>query len=240
MRRFHLWLPALALLLCGAPVRAEEGGERGYYRQPAYHHTKVVFVAEGDLWSAPWFGGTATRLTTHPDMELHPAISPDGNRIAFSGRYEGPTEVYVMPIEGGRPTRLTYGAGRPRVVGWKGDGSVLYSSRRYSGLPEPPPRSRCIDVTTGAELRRAPGPGRRRRLRSGRHPVLHPPPLPGQPLPSATRVAASSSSGAGPARTVPRPSRSPPITRGRRRTRWSSTTWASCTGSTSSPTATAR
>jgi len=48
--------------------------------------------------------GLAARLTTHPAEESHPAISPDGATLAFSAAYEGPVEVYTMPVAGGAPT----------------------------------------------------------------------------------------------------------------------------------------
>ena len=81
----------------------------GYFRQPAIHGDTVVFVAEGDIWRANVANPstTAQRLTTHPAAESNPAISPDGTQVAFTARYEGPAEIYVMPLAGGTPTRLT-------------------------------------------------------------------------------------------------------------------------------------
>src|SRR5262245_23280514 len=108
---------ALLVLLAAAaapPVLAQPG----YFRQPAVHGDTVVFVAEGDLWTVPIAGGRATRLTTHPAHEDHPAISPDGKQLAFVARYEGPAEVYVMPLAGGRPQRLTFDAAGITHVGW--------------------------------------------------------------------------------------------------------------------------
>ena len=37
-------------------------------------------------------------------------FSPDGKRLAFTGQYDGNTEIYVMPSDGGEPTRLTWTA----------------------------------------------------------------------------------------------------------------------------------
>lgn len=95
----------------------------------------MVFAAEGDLWRVPLAGGTATRLTTHPGEERKPALSPDGKWVAFTATYEGPAEVYVMPTDGGEPTRLTFGAGGD-VVGWTREGKILYSTGKYSTLPD--------------------------------------------------------------------------------------------------------
>jgi hypothetical protein len=107
----------------------------GYYRQPAIHNDMIVFVSEGDLWKVTARGGVATRLTNHPGEENHPAISPDGQTVAFTATYEGPQEVYTMPIGGGRPTRRTCGAGKVNSVSWTPDSRILYATDAYSTLP---------------------------------------------------------------------------------------------------------
>ncbi len=107
----------------------------GYYRQPAIFNETIVFVAEGDLWKVGISGGVAQRLTSHPGLESSPAISPDGKWLAFSGQYEGPTEAYVMPLEGGLPTRLTYFGRNALVVGWTPSGKIIITTYQYSTLP---------------------------------------------------------------------------------------------------------
>ncbi len=102
---------------------------------PAVHGNKIVFTAEGDLWSVGINGGTATRLTSARGIESHAAISPDGKTIAFSAQYQGPTEVYTMPIDGGLPVRRTYEGETAIVVGWTPDERVIYSTRYFSTLP---------------------------------------------------------------------------------------------------------
>jgi tricorn protease len=93
-------------------------------------------VAEGDLWSVPATGGTAMRLTSHPGLETRPAISPDGLTLAFNGSYEGPSEVYTMPLAGGLPVRRTFEGGGATVAGWTPGGHLMISSRNRSTLPE--------------------------------------------------------------------------------------------------------
>ncbi len=107
----------------------------GYYRFPAIHGDTIIFTAEGDLWSVSAKGGPARRLTSSPGEESHAAISPDGKTVAFSAEYEGPVDVYSMPVEGGLPQRRTWDD-RAIVVGWTNDGRVLYRTRRYATLPE--------------------------------------------------------------------------------------------------------
>ena len=123
--------------------------QTGYFREPGLGKDVLTFSSEGDIWSVNPNGGVATRLTTHPARESTPQISPDGKMLAFVGRYEGPAEVYVMPVVGGAPRRLTFdGASRSAVVGWTPDNRVLYATARYSGLPRM--RLYSVDTATGA------------------------------------------------------------------------------------------
>ena len=125
-------------------------GQIGYYRQPTLHGDTLVFVAEGDLWRTSVAGGDsgsrAQRLTTHLAEENQPHISPDGKLVAFTARYEGPAEVYVMPIGGGLPTRLTFEGDNARVQGFTRDGRVLYATTRFSGKPSQ--RMYAVDPAT--------------------------------------------------------------------------------------------
>src|SRR5436305_13008975 len=100
-------------------------------QKPALSKTHIVFVYAGDLWSVPRAGGDAVRLTSGPGTESDPAFSPDGTRIAFTGEYDGNTDVFVMPASGGVPKRLTWHPAPDRVLGWTPDGkSIIFSSTR--------------------------------------------------------------------------------------------------------------
>ncbi len=125
---------ACAVLLAVVPMTAQAPAPHGYYRYPAIHGDTIVFTAEGDLWVVGIEGGEARRLTSNPGVETNAAISPDGRTVAFTGTYEGPADVYTMPLAGGLPTRRTFEDGAT-VVGWTRDGAVLYATRNYSTLP---------------------------------------------------------------------------------------------------------
>ena len=105
----------------------------GYYRFPTIRDDTVVFVSEDDLWTVPASGGVARRLTSGLGSASDPAISPNRNWIAFSGREEGPAEVFVMPFEGGQPRRVTFVGTAAIVVGWSPRGEIVYASD--SGQP---------------------------------------------------------------------------------------------------------
>ena len=53
-----------------------------------------------------------------------------GNTIAFSGQYDGNTDVFIVPLEGGEPKRLTYHPGADIVQGWSPEGKVIFRSAR--------------------------------------------------------------------------------------------------------------
>lgn len=107
----------------------------GYYRSPTIHGDTIVFVSEGDLWKVPTTGGVARRMTTHHGVESNPVISPDGSKIAFRAAYEGPSELYTMPIKGGLPMRHTFDAWTSTPVNWTKDGRIIFATSLYSTLP---------------------------------------------------------------------------------------------------------
>jgi len=131
-------LTATTCVLLVARLNAAETGNArpGYYRYPAIYGDTIIFTAEGDLWAVSVKGGVAKRLTSNPGREVGAAISPDGQTVAFSAEYEGPMDVYTMPVEGGLPQRRTWDGGAA-VAGWTPDGRVLVRTSRYSTLPDP-------------------------------------------------------------------------------------------------------
>ncbi len=77
-------------------------------RFPTAHGDQVVFTYAGDLYTVERSGGVARKLTSHPGMKMFPRFSNDGSKVAFTGQYDGNTEVYVIPAEGGDAKRITY------------------------------------------------------------------------------------------------------------------------------------
>lgn len=114
-------------------------------RFPAVSANQVVFSYAGDLYTVARSGGTARKLTSHPGYEMFPRFSHDGKQLAFTGQYDGNTEVYIMPAQGGEPLRITYTATLGRddvsdrmgpnnvVMGWSPDDKeVVYRNRGTS------------------------------------------------------------------------------------------------------------
>lgn len=104
---------------------------RSFLTKPDVHGDEVVFTCEGDLWRGNIATGSARRLTSDPGTETYARFSPDGSTIAFTGNYDGGTDVYVIPSDGGAPKRLTYDPAGANVLGWTPDGkNVIFRSRR--------------------------------------------------------------------------------------------------------------
>ena len=114
----------------------QEDMHRGYYRYPAVHGDTIIFTSEGDLWSVDRRGGSARRITSNTGTEAMAVISPDGQSVAYRAEYEGPKEVYTMPVNGGLPQRRTWD-GDAEPEGWTPDGRLMISTARYSTLPDP-------------------------------------------------------------------------------------------------------
>jgi tricorn protease len=89
--------------------------------------TQIVFCYAGELYTVGKDGGTARRLTSGPGYTSFARFSPDGTQIAFTSHYDGNTEVYVMPAEGGTPKRLTTSAtlGRDDVSDRMGPNNIV-------------------------------------------------------------------------------------------------------------------
>ena len=94
----------------------------------------ITFVYGGDIWIVDKDGGTAFQVTSSPGEEERPKFSPDGKFIAYTAFYNGNRDVYVIPVMGGMPDRITYQSHSDRLIDWHPDGEdLLFASRRHMG-----------------------------------------------------------------------------------------------------------
>ena len=99
-------------------------------RNPSISAHHITFVYGGDIWLADKDGKHPKRLTVNPAVEQNPVFSPDGERIAFSGNYDGNTDVYVISIHGGEPVRVTNHPTADVLRGWLSNQEVYFTSQR--------------------------------------------------------------------------------------------------------------
>ena len=98
---------ALPLATASAQDAAKLPDTTRLLRFPTTNGAQIVFDYAGQLYTVDKAGGTARRLTSGPGYNSFPRFSPDGKTLAFTGQYDGNTEVYSMPADGGTPKRLT-------------------------------------------------------------------------------------------------------------------------------------
>ncbi|HUM46300.1 MAG TPA: hypothetical protein PLD84_05200, partial [Chitinophagales bacterium] len=142
---FHRFIFLMTLLFaCFKVSLAQENESEKFFRFPAVHDSRITFTYAGDLYTVSKSGGVARKITSDIGFEMFARYSPDGQHIAFTGQFDGNTEVYVIPSQGGVPERLTYTATLGRddisdrmgpnniVMTWKDNEHIVYRSRKQS------------------------------------------------------------------------------------------------------------
>ncbi len=129
-----VFMAMIALLLSTSTTLLHSQVNARMLRYPDVSATHICFVYAGDIWVVAKEGGTAFRLSSPRGEESFPRFSPDGSTIAFSGNYDGNTDIYLIPSMGGELQRLTHHDMPDRMIDWYPDGeAILYASSMASG-----------------------------------------------------------------------------------------------------------
>ncbi len=102
----------------------------------------VAFSALGDLWVVP-VGARPVRVTDDPWIEIDPAWSPDGSRLAYASDRAGQVDLWVRDVASGEERRITDGGGT--LPTWSPDGSRI----AFIGGGRSADRVQIVDVETG-------------------------------------------------------------------------------------------
>jgi Tol biopolymer transport system component/predicted Ser/Thr protein kinase len=83
------------------------------------------FASRGERHTSGY--GPIKALTTYSGLEYEPALSPDGNQVAFSwnGENKDNFDIYVRLVKGGAAVRLTTDPAEDHAPAWSPDGSRL-------------------------------------------------------------------------------------------------------------------
>jgi Tol biopolymer transport system component len=92
---------------------------------------RIVFVSNRtgskEIWIANSDGSEQTQLTYFNGPSVgSPRFSPDAKEIAFDGYAGGSSDIYVMPADGGKPSRVTSDAANEIRPSWSHDGQWIY------------------------------------------------------------------------------------------------------------------
>ncbi len=152
LKNYSIIGAAFLALLATKPVLAQTG-ETLLLRTPSASINDVAFVYGGDIWVANKDGSNPRRLTINPAVEQNPVFSPNGKLIAFTGNYDGNTDVYVIPVEGGAPKRVTHHPSADVVRGWLNNDEVYFTATRdYNYALSPRMHSIKLDGTNEKAL----------------------------------------------------------------------------------------
>lgn len=103
---------------------------------PSPDGTRLVFSAQGALWTMPIAGGAATRITQFDIEPTAPVWSPDGSTIVFQNyTRDGNYHIWAVNPDGSNPRELTTGFFDDREPAWSPDGrSIVFSSDRSNDV----------------------------------------------------------------------------------------------------------
>ncbi|NNF04078.1 MAG: amidohydrolase, partial [Rhodothermales bacterium] len=100
----------------------------------------IVFDYLGDLFTLPFEGGTATRITSGLAFDAQPRFSPDGASIVFTSDRDGGQNIWMMDLADSTFTQLSKGSSnRAESPDFLPDGSYVVASMggfRGGGLPK--------------------------------------------------------------------------------------------------------
>ena len=118
----------LIAFIAALAIKAQEAPLWMRYSAISPNGKEIVFSYKGDIFKVPVTGGRAIQLTTHVAHDTRPVWSPDGKQIAFSSNREKNFNIYLMPAEGGAPTRLTTHSSNAYPITFRSNESILYTS----------------------------------------------------------------------------------------------------------------
>jgi len=132
-RLLIVFFACILLVFSGIKASAQNTSDTRLLWQPAISKSNIAFVYAEDLWVANLDGSYPRRITVSEGAETNPVFSPDGTMIAFTGEYDGNTDVFIVPVAGGVPRRLTWHPGADLVRDFSPDGKkILFASQRNS------------------------------------------------------------------------------------------------------------
>lgn len=136
MRKTLSWIVMLAAATALVPVSvagAQDDGRKIVYARSTTGEDRPRFT---EIFAMDADGTDAVALTDNLREDAYPALSPDGEHIAFSRRIKGQYDLFVMDLDGSDPVRLLRTGNADEVLpAWSPDGKRLVYTATTS-LPD--------------------------------------------------------------------------------------------------------
>lgn len=95
----------------------------------------LIFDLLGDLYTLPFTGGKATRLTEGMHFDSQPRFSPDGKTVLYVSDYSGGENLWTIDLESKETKQITKGKGNQYVSpAWAPDGKYIVASKGETRL----------------------------------------------------------------------------------------------------------
>jgi TolB protein len=139
-KRTHMW--------CNEVVKYYTG-------EPGFFGSKIAFVTKTGrrskaVMAMDFDGYGVYSVSKNKSINILPAWSPNGGKIAFTSYMRDNPDLYVAGAGGGRPTRTSYRYGMNTGASWSPDGSKIAVTLSKDGNPE----IYVIDSFSGKILKR--------------------------------------------------------------------------------------
>ncbi len=90
----------------------------------------IIFDMLGDIYTMPFAGGKATRITDGMAYDVHPRFSPDGKHIVFTSDRSGSDNAWIMNLETEETTQITKSQNEwVQSAEWSPDGEYVVVSK---------------------------------------------------------------------------------------------------------------
>ncbi|WP_334057792.1 amidohydrolase family protein [Polaribacter sp. P097] len=95
----------------------------------------IIFSMLGDLYTIPFSGVKATRITDGLALDTKPSYSPDGKSIAFASDRSGNDNVWILNLETKETRQVTKDKrGAVESVAWSPDGEYIVAAKGKRNL----------------------------------------------------------------------------------------------------------